>query len=114
MAKKTEIKLPEAKLIDTTSKLNIQALKLDDLIGDAIARKDKKAIEWLMERSAETIVRNGKTIKKPVNMYRKEYLEKFCNLPTKTAALTREQKRKAIFTAALEAIEKATSTESAE
>ena len=79
--------------------VNIQKLKLEDLIADAVERKDETAIAWLRTEAMKTIERKGKdgTTKQgyqPVNMYRVEYLTKFCGYQKRNAAkLTAEQKR---------------------
>lgn len=62
------------KKIDITN-VNIQKLKLEDLIADAVARNDKDALEWLQAKTEETVDRHCKDgsvkkVAKPVNMYR--------------------------------------------
>ena len=58
-------------------------IKLEDLIKDAVDRKDMEALQWLKTESAKEIEckgKNGTTIMKrqPVHKYRTRYLELFC------------------------------------
>ena len=95
--------------------VNIQKLKLSDLIADAAERKDKEALEWLHAQAMTKIERKGKddTVTEtfqPVNMFRVEYLTRFCGYKKKEAVkLTAEQKRErmlsAMFDEAFAAIE---------
>ena len=87
------------KKIDITN-VNIQKLKLEDLINDAVARGDKAAQEWLRTEAMKEIEcteEDGSVKKKfkPVNMFRVEYLTKFCGYEKKRKAekMTAEQKR---------------------
>lgn len=79
--------------------VNIQKLKLEDLIADAIARNDKEALGWLHDQAMKKVECKGKddSVKEkyqPVNMFRVEYLTKFCGYQKKKAEkLTAEQKR---------------------
>lgn len=79
--------------------VNIRELKLTDLIADATERNDKEALAWLREQAMKKVPRkgNGDTTKEayqPVNMFRVEYLTKFCGYKKKEAVkLTAEQKR---------------------
>lgn len=79
--------------------VNIQKLKLSDLIADATERKDKEALEWLREQAMKKIERNDKDgsvkqVYQPVNMFRIEYLARFCGYTKRNAVkLTAEQKR---------------------
>lgn len=79
--------------------VNIQKLKLADLINDAAERKDEEALKWLHEQAMKKVERKGKddTVTEafqPVNMFRVEYLERFCGYQKKRAEkLTPEQKR---------------------
>lgn len=79
--------------------VNIQKLKLTDLIADAVERKDEAAIAWLRAEANKKIPCKGKdgsvTEKfQPANMFRVEYLTKFCGYEKKeTVKLTAEQKR---------------------
>ena len=88
--------------------VNIQKLKLNDLIEDAVERKDNAAIEWLRTEAKKKIDRKGKdgTIThayQPVNMFRVEYLTKFCGYQKKEAVrLTAEQKRERMLDAMFE------------
>ena len=79
--------------------VNIQKLKLADLINDAAERKDEAALKWLHEQAMKKVERKDKddSIKEtfqPVNMFRVEYLELFCGYKKRKAEkLTPEQKR---------------------
>lgn len=85
--------------------VNIQKLKLSDLIADAAERKDHEALEWLHEQAMKKVERKDKegTVKEafqPVNMFRVEYLTKFCGYKKKEAVkLTAEQKRERMLNA---------------
>lgn len=80
--------------------LNIQKLKLSDLIADAVERKDTEAINWLHEKAMQKIERNGKVSFQPVNAFRVEYLTKFCGYKKRsTEKLTPEQKRERMLEA---------------
>lgn len=79
--------------------VNIQKLKLIDLIADAQERKDRAALEWLKEQAMKQVERKGKNgtvmAYQPVNCYRMAYLTKFCGYTKKsTVKLTAEEKRK--------------------
>lgn len=80
--------------------VNIQKLKLEDLIADAVERKDEAAIAWLKAEAMKMVERKGKDgsakqMYQPVNMFRIEYLSKFCGYEKKSAVkMTAEQKRK--------------------
>ena len=80
--------------------VNIQKLKLEDLIADATARNDKEAEQWLTEQAMKKIEvtdKNGNTKMKyqPVNSFRVEYLEKFCGYKKKEAVkLSADDKRR--------------------
>lgn len=79
--------------------MNIQKLKLSDLIEDAVERNDSEALAWLREEAKKKVDRKGKDntvtqVYQPVNMFRIEYLTKFCGYQKKNAIkLTAEQKR---------------------
>ena len=79
--------------------VNIQKLKLEDLIADAVERKDEEAIAWLRTEAMKIVERKGKdnSVKQmyqPANMFRIEYLTKFCGYEKKSAIkMTAEQKR---------------------
>ena len=85
--------------------VNIRELKLADLIADATERNDKEALEWLREQAMKKVPHKGKdgtTTEKyqPVNMFRVEYLTKFCGYKKKEAVkLTAEQKREQMLDA---------------
>lgn len=79
--------------------VKIHQLKLTDLIADATARNDKEALEWLHDQAMKKVECKGKddSVKEkyqPVNMFRVEYLIRFCGYKKKEAVkLTAEQKR---------------------
>jgi hypothetical protein len=85
--------------------VNIQKLKLSDLIADAAERKDEEALKWLHEQAMKKVERKGKDDSvtetfQPVNMFRVEYLTKFCGYKKKEAVkLTAEQKRERMLSA---------------
>lgn len=85
--------------------MNIQKLKLIDLINDAAERKDHEALKWLHEQAMTKVERKEKdgSVKEtfqPVNAFRVEYLTKFCGYQKKNAVkLTAEQKRKKMLDA---------------
>lgn len=85
--------------------VNIQKLKLSDLIEDAKERNDKEALEWLREQAMKKIEckgKDGSTSKKyqPANMFRVEYLTRFCGYKKKEAVkMTAEQKREKMLNA---------------
>lgn len=86
-------------MIIDVNNVNIQKIKLSDLIEDAIERNNKEALEWLREQAMKKVECKGKdgsvTEKfQPVNMFRIEYMTKFCGYEKKkNVKLTAEQKR---------------------
>ena len=77
-----------------------QKAKLDDLVNDALARKDKKAFDWLNVESAkkESRTRNNVTTKvsKNIASIRAEYAKKFLGYKTnskKAAEAARKRKQ---------------------
>lgn len=85
--------------------VNIQKLKLTDLINDAAERNDKEALEWLRDQAMKKVECKGKngTITEKyqsVNMFRIEYLTRFCGYKKNEAVkLTAEQKRERMLNA---------------
>jgi hypothetical protein len=85
--------------------VNIQKLKMTDLIADAVERKDEEALKWLHEQAMKKVAgkdKDGNATEKfqPVNMFRVEYLTKFCGYQKKEAVkLTAEQKRERMLSA---------------
>lgn len=79
--------------------MNIQKVKLTDLIEDAVERNDPEALAWLRDEAKKKVEckgKNGTVTQKyqPVNMFRIEYLTRFCGYKKKkTVKLTAEQKR---------------------
>ena len=89
----------ERKVLDPYSD-EYQKAKLPDLVGDAIARKDKKAFEWLKVESAkkEKRTRNGITSKvsKNIASIRAGYAKNFLGYKTnskKAAEAARKRKQ---------------------
>ena len=70
---------------------------LEDLVMDAVARKDKKALEWLDTESAKKEERNRKkgtiTVKRSISKIRAEYAKQFLNYKP-NAPKSSEQARK--------------------
>ena len=70
---------------------------LNDLVGDALARKDKKALKWLETESAKKEERNRKkgtiTVKRSISKIRAEYAKQFLNYKP-NAPKSAEQARK--------------------
>lgn len=85
--------------------VNIQKLKLTDLIADAVDRNDAEALNWLRDEAKKKVQCKGKddsTTEKfqPVNMFRIEYLTRFCGYKKKEVVkLTAEQKRERMLNA---------------
>lgn len=79
--------MEEIKKLDPYSDAYKKA-KLEDLVSDAVARKDKKALEWLQIESAkkENRTRNGSTFKvnKNITTIRAEYAKKYLNYKPKS------------------------------
>lgn len=91
----------ESKKLDAYSD-DYHKAKLPDLIGDAVARQDKAAFDWLNTESAkkENRTRNGKTTKvaKNIAAIRAEYAKKFLGYKTNSkraaeAARKRKQEK---------------------
>jgi len=73
--------------------------KLEDLVEDALARDDAKAVDWLEAESAkkDERTRNGVNVKVARNIakIRAEYARKFLNYkPKKSASAEKARKRK--------------------
>lgn len=76
-----------------------QTAKLPELIGDAVARKDKKAYEWLKTESAKKDERLRKGVKtkvaRNIAKIRAEYATRFLGYkPNKQKAAEAARKRK--------------------
>ena len=89
----------EPKVLDPYSD-EYQKAKLPDLVGDAIARKDKKAFEWLKTESAKKDDRVRKGVKtkvaRNIAAIRAEYAKKFLGYKTnskKAAEALRKRKQ---------------------
>ena len=77
--------------------MNINELKLEDLVNDAVARNDRNALEWLKTESTKEIECNGKNgvimKRQPLHKYRGRYLELFCGYKKeKPVKMTAKQK----------------------
>lgn len=86
----------EPKLIDMTS-AEVNKLTLDDLIKDALARKDKDALEWLKKEANEMKTRkkeDGTTyeVRKSIVEIRPAYLKKFLKYQSKSEAAKQRAK----------------------
>lgn len=87
---------------------------LEDLVGDAIARKDKKALEWLKIESGkkDNRTRNGVNMKvsRNIAIIRADYAKKFLDYKpksTKSAEQARKRKQEQAEQARLDMFEKA-------
>lgn len=81
--------------IDLSSQEEIQKLKLEDLVADAVERKDEVALNWLQDESSKTVERkrsDGTTfaVDKSILSIRAEYIRKFLNY-TPASALSKEE-----------------------
>ena len=72
--------------------------KLEDLIGDAVSRKDKKALEWLKSESGkkDDRTRNGVNVKVNRNIakIRADYAKKFLDYKPKSAKSAEEARKR--------------------
>lgn len=89
----------EPKKLDPYSE-EYQKAKLNDLVNDAVARKDKKAFDWLNTESAKKDERVRKGVKTKVQRniaaIRAEYAKKFLGYKTnskKAAEAARKRKQ---------------------
>lgn len=82
----------------TLELINIRTITLDDLISDAVARKDEAAMDWLEEQANKEVERtNPRTnekykVRQPITSYRQEYLKTYCgyNPKSKNNAIAKE------------------------
>jgi len=84
-----------AKIDITTAELN--KLTLDDLIADAVARKDRKALEWLQREANKMKTRtkdDGTTyeVRKSIVEIRPAYLKEFLKYQSKSEAAKEKAK----------------------
>lgn len=67
--------------------VKVPELTLDDLIADAVARKDKEGLEYLHTESTKQVKRTLRGVEmmidQPLNIYRNNYLKKYCGYKTK-------------------------------
>lgn len=75
----------------------VNKLTLDELIGDAVARKDKKALQWLKEQANEMKTRkkeDGSTyqVRKSIVEIRPAYLRDFLKYQSKSEAAKQRAK----------------------
>lgn len=79
--------MAENKKLDPYSE-DYKSAKLEDLVADAVARKDKKALEWLKAESGKKVdrTRNGVNIKvnKNIAAIRADYAKKFLGYKPKS------------------------------
>lgn len=84
-------------MIDITKPETYEKALLPDLINDAVARKDKKALEWLKKES-ETFKERTRAdgtkykVKKSISEIRPAYLKKFCGYKTKSSVSKENEK----------------------
>lgn len=83
--------------IDISNHDEIRKLKLEDLVADAVERKDKKALEWLKEESAKKDTRkreDGTTyeVDKSIVSIRAKYLKDFLGYKPASARSKEEAK----------------------
>lgn len=67
--------------------LKIPEITLDDLIADAVAQGKKDALVYLQDESTKQVKRTLRGVEmmidQPLNIYRNNYLKKFCGYKTK-------------------------------
>lgn len=85
-------------MIDINKPDEFKKLKLADLINDAVARKNKEALEWLKveANSMKTRKREDGTeyeVRKSIVEIRANYVKKFLNYKTKGAAAKERAKQ---------------------
>lgn len=105
--------------IDITNQSAIRKLTLQDLVDDAVERKDKAALRWLEDESSKQVMRKKKNsdemveVTKPIISIRAEYLKTFLGYTPQPAKSTynsdaakakRNAARKAMFSAAFDKI----------
>jgi len=70
-----------------SGELKIPTLDLKALIADAVARKDKEGLEYLQTESTKQVKRTLRGVEmeidQPLNVYRNNYLKKYCGYKTK-------------------------------
>lgn len=86
-------------MIDLTNPAEFKNLKLDDLIADAVERKDRKALEWLKDQATTTKKRtrdDGTTyeVKRSIVEIRANYLKEILKYKSKSE-LAKEKERQA-------------------
>ena len=105
----------EVKKADPYSK-EYKSATIEVLVGDALARKDEKALEWLRNESGKRVKRTRKgsnvefEAKQNIAKLRSEYAKLFLNyIPNskKASDLTRQRKREEEETARQDFFEKA-------
>lgn len=85
-------------MINPNDAVSFRKVTLKDLVDDAVARKDKAALEWLKAESEKKIERKRgekvSIVSKPVTGIRSEYAIKFLGFTkkTKNSTATRQQK----------------------
>ena len=94
MAKKDK-KIDVAKIY--SGELKIPEITLDDLIADAVAQGKKDALEYLQTESTKQVKRTLRGIEmeidQPLNVYRNNYLKKYCGYKTKAERKKAEDKQ---------------------
>lgn len=93
MAKKGKIDV--AKIY--SGELKIPEITLDDLIADAVAQTNKEALEYLQTESTKQVKRTLRGVEmeidQPLNVYRNNYLKKYCGYKTKAERKKDEDKQ---------------------
>ena len=83
MAKKGKIDVEKI----YSGEVKIPEITLDDLIADAVARKSKEGLEYLQQESTKQVKRTLRGVEmmidQPLNIYRINYLKKYCGYKTK-------------------------------
>ena len=85
--------------IDLNNQEQLKKLSLDDLINDAVERKDKKALEWLENESKSMTTRKRKDgttyeVSKSIIEIRANYLKLFLGYEPKGKKAAAEQRAK--------------------
>lgn len=93
MAKKGKIDVEKI----YSGEVKIPEITLDDLIADAVARKDREGLEYLQTESIKQVKRTLRGVEmeidQPLNVYRNNYLKKYCGYKTKAERKKDEDKQ---------------------
>lgn len=85
-------------MINLDKPAEFKNLKLDDLIADAVERKDVKALEWLQKEATSTKTRTREDgtkyeVRKSIVEIRANYLKTFLKYKSKSAAAREKAKQ---------------------